>query len=123
MVDYNLSGAIEARVRGVEVALGGPKQRGVLAVLLSEHGSVVSIDRLIDSVWEGNAPPKALVSVRSYVANLRRILNVTGSDPAETQRLQSRPNGYRLSVLPGDSVDLHRFEALVEAGRGRGCRG
>lgn len=117
MVDYNLSGAIEARVRGVEVTLGGPKQRGVLAVLLSEHGSVVSIDRLIDSVWEGNAPSKALVSVRSYVANLRRILNVAGADPAETQRLQSRPNGYRLSVLPGDSVDLHRFEALVEAGR------
>jgi two-component SAPR family response regulator len=117
MVDYFLFGAIEARVDGVTVALAGPKQRGVLAVLLANHGSVVSIDRLIDSVWEDEAPPKALASVRSYVANLRRILNTSCPDRTVAQRLESRPSGYRLNLLAGDSVDLYRFEALVSAGR------
>jgi DNA-binding SARP family transcriptional activator len=116
-VEYLLSGAVEALVDGAPVSLGGPKQRGVLAVLLCNHGSVVSVDRLIDSVWEDAAPPKALSSVRSYVANLRRILNRKGADQFEPQRLESRPNGYRLNLLAGDSVDLFRFEALVSAGR------
>ena len=117
MVDYLLSGAIEARLDGAVVALGGPKQRCVLAVLLSDHGNVVSIDRLIDSVWDEIAPDKALISVRSYVANLRRTLNAAASEPAGAQRLESRPNGYRLNLLPGDTVDLYRFEELVAAGR------
>ena len=115
MVEYSLSGAIEARIGGSAVALGGPKQRCVLAVLLANHGSVVSIDRLIDSVWEDSPPPKALISVRSYVANLRRTLNATAAQG--THRLESRPNGYRLNLLPDDTVDLFRFEALVAAGR------
>jgi DNA-binding SARP family transcriptional activator len=116
-VEYLLFGAIEARVDGSLVALGGPKQRCVLAVLLANHGTVVSIDRLIDSVWEDDAPAKALASVRSYVANLRRILNV--ADPRRTgvQRLESRPHGYRLNLMAGDSVDLYRFDTLVSAGR------
>ncbi len=116
-VEYLLSGSIEARVAGTPVALGGPKQRCVLAVLLCNHESVVSIDRLIDSVWEDDAPAKALASVRSYVANLRRILNATEPGLTGPQRLESRPNGYRLNLLDGDSVDLHRFESLVSAGR------
>nr|MDP9165517.1 winged helix-turn-helix domain-containing protein [Actinomycetota bacterium] len=114
-VEYCLSGAVEARIDGRPVALGGPKQRCVLAVLLANHGAVVSVDRLIDAVWDEHAPPKALASVRSYVANLRRLLN--GPDPTRGQRLESRPHGYRLNLLPGDSVDLFRFEALVTAGR------
>ncbi len=114
-VEYCLSGAVEARIDGQPVALGGPKQRCVLAVLLANHGAVVSVDRLIDAVWDEHAPPKALASVRSYVANLRRLLN--GSDPSRGQRLESRPHGYRLNLLPGDTVDLYRFESLVNAGR------
>ena len=77
MVDYQLSGAVEARAGGALVPLGGPKQRCVLAVLLVNHGSVVSVDRLIDAVWEDNPPPKALASLRAYVTNLRRALPVS----------------------------------------------
>jgi DNA-binding SARP family transcriptional activator len=117
-VEYFLSGVVEARVDGVQAALGGPKQRCVLAVLLANAGKVVSIDRLIDSVWEDEPPPKALASLRSYVTNLRRALNPS-TDPGGVgeQRLQSRPYGYQLNLLDGDSLDLHRFEGLVSAGR------
>jgi hypothetical protein len=43
MVDYQLSGAVEARTEGATVPLGGPKRRCVLAVLLANHGTVVPI--------------------------------------------------------------------------------
>jgi len=115
MVEYYLSGAVEARVEGATAPLGGPKQRCVLAVLLANHGTVVGNDRLIDCVWEEEPPAKALVSLRSYVANLRKILNTTSD--AQRQRLESRPYGYQLNLLQDDSVDLHRFEELVSAGR------
>ncbi|MHA3019433.1 BTAD domain-containing putative transcriptional regulator [Mycobacterium sp. BMJ-28] len=117
MVEYSLSGAVAARVGGTTVPLGGPKQRCVLAVLLVHHGAVVSIDRLVDAIWADDAPPKALASLRSYVANLRKLLPPAADDAAGPARLASRPNGYQLNLLPGDSVDLHEFEALVVKGR------
>lgn len=128
MVQYYLSGAVMARVDGTPAALGGPKQRCVLAVLLANHGSVVSVDRLIDAVWGDEPPPKALASVRSYMANLRRVLDQApdaGHNPSHTdgQRLASHPHGYQLNLLTGDSVDLFHFEDLVAAGRNALIRG
>ena len=114
-MQFYLSGAVEVHVDDSPVALGGPKQRCVLAVLLAHHGTVVSIDRLIDAVWGDAAPPKALVSLRSYIANLRRILDPT-AEP-NRQRLVSHSHGYQLNLLRDDSVDLFRFESLVAAGR------
>src|SRR5689334_23913863 len=110
MVEYYLSGAVEARVEGATAPLGGPKQRCVLAVLLANHGTVVGNDRLIDCEWEVEPPAKALVSLRSYVANLRKILNTTGE--GQSQRPESRPYAYHLNLPQNDSVELHRFEEL-----------
>lgn len=119
MVDYVLSGAVEVRRAGRSVPLGGVKQRCVLAVLLANHGSVVSTDQLIQHVWQDDAPPKALTSLRAYVSNLRRALGDDDRDVADADpvRLETRPRGYRLNLFHGDSVDLHRFESLVSAAR------
>ncbi len=124
MVEYQLSGAVGARVGGAVAPLGGPKQRCVLAVLLANHGTVVSVDRLIDAVWDDKPPPKALASLRAYVTNLRRILPLSTdtASPAK-MRLASRAYGYQLTLLDDDSVDLHRFEALVKDGRTALVRG
>ena len=119
MVAYLLSGAVEARIDGAAAALGGPKQRCVLAVLLAHHGTVVSVDRLIDSVWEDEPPAKALTSLRSYLANLRKSVDPAAAPATEAgSRLESRPSGYQLNLLDGDSVDLHEFETLVKTGYG-----
>src|SRR5262245_23051528 len=113
MIDYLLFGETEVRVAGSAVTLGGAKQRGVLAVLLAGHGTVVSTDRIIDAVWGSDVPGKAVASVRSYVANLRRVVTPATGEP----RLTSRNGGYVLDLLDGDTVDLHRFDALVAIGR------
>ena len=119
MVSYFLSGAVEARINGAVASLGGPKQRCVLAVLLADHGTVVSVDRLIDAVWEDEPPAKALTSLRSYLANLRKNL-ASSSDAAagRPSRLESRQSGYQLNLVDDDSVDLHEFETLVKTGYG-----
>jgi len=49
---------------GQQVHLGGPRQRSVLAVLLLARGGPVSLDRLIDAVYDGDAPPSAVGSMR-----------------------------------------------------------
>lgn len=120
MVGYFLSGGIEARVDGNTASLGGPKQRCVLAVLLANHDTVVSIDRLIDSIWTDDPPAKSVASLRSYVANLRRVLT---SAEADRPRFESRQHGYQLNLLDDDTLDLHQFEELVNSGRGALVRG
>jgi DNA-binding SARP family transcriptional activator len=93
--------------------LGGPKQRAVLALLLLEPGSVVSLDRIIDRIWGDEPPAQAEVSVRGYVSNLRKILSATGTTIDAT--IEFRDRGYVLHVDRA-LVDLHRFEELVDDG-------
>ena len=42
-------GPVEVVSDGVDVRLGGPKQRTILALLVAEVGKVVSVDALIDA--------------------------------------------------------------------------
>ncbi|MBA0046307.1 BTAD domain-containing putative transcriptional regulator [Mycobacteroides sp. LB1] len=121
MVEYLLSGGIEAHVDSCVASLGGPKQRCVLAALLANHGTVVSIDRLVDAIWADDPPAKSVASLRSYVANLRRVL--TSATELDGPRFESRQHGYQLNLLAGDTLDLHRFEQLVNDGRGALIRG
>ena len=119
-------GALEFRVLGpVEVCdggrilpLGGPKQRGLLADLILNAGSVVSAARLVDDLWGDAAPPAAGHTVETYIARLRRVLRA-GSRP---EVLLTRPPGYVLDAEPGQ-VDAFRFEQLVRDGTAAAGRG
>ena len=59
---------------GRPLALGGAKQRALLAVLLLHAGQVVSADRLIDELWGEDPPDTARSVLQVYVANLRKVL-------------------------------------------------
>ena len=97
---------------GREVELGGRQQRIVLATLLLHRNEVVSVDRLIDAVWDEQAPANAVKNVQIYVSRLRKALEATSPESL----VQTRPNGYVLAVAPGE-LDVDRFERLVEEGR------
>jgi DNA-binding SARP family transcriptional activator len=56
---FRLLGPIEADVDDAAADLGGPRQRAVLAMLLIARGAVVSVDRLIEDLWQGEPPPRA----------------------------------------------------------------
>src|SRR5688572_6034875 len=103
---------MSAEVGGQPVDLGGPRQRGVLELLLVARGDVVSVDRLIDDLWRGEPPPRATGALQAYVSNLRRALEPDRPPRAPATLLVSVPPGYAVR-LPDTAVDAWEFEALV----------
>jgi DNA-binding SARP family transcriptional activator len=55
-VEFRILGPLEVYDGVRAVALGGAKQRALLALLLLRRGEVVSSERLIDELW-GERPP------------------------------------------------------------------
>ncbi|MGY1709058.1 BTAD domain-containing putative transcriptional regulator [Geodermatophilus sp. SYSU D00758] len=111
-VDVAVLGPVQATVAGQPAALGGPRQRGVLARLVLAGGHVVSADRLVEDLWEGEPPPKALAGLQVHVSRLRRALDPAGGRRTGATVLVSVAPGYRLA-LPREAVDAWRFEDLV----------
>ncbi|MDT7783291.1 MAG: hypothetical protein QOF58_1710, partial [Pseudonocardiales bacterium] len=110
MFECRVLGSVEVSVDGQLVDIGPAKQRCVLAVLLVDANSEVSVDRLIDRVWGENAPLRVRNALYSYLARLRSALEPT---PA---RITTRSGGYVLTV-DEQAVDLHRFRVLAGQAR------
>ena len=83
-LSYGLSDPRSARGarRQSTVALGGEKQRAVLAILLLHRNEVVSADRLIDELWGESPPAGARRTLRAYVSKLRRAMGANGASSA-----------------------------------------
>jgi SARP family transcriptional regulator, regulator of embCAB operon len=112
-VGFGLLGPLLMTVAGTPIALGTPKQRAVLAMLLINRNRAVGTEALVDAAW-GEAPaPAVRASIHSYVSNLRRILGNAEVDPHAV--LASAPPGYRLNIAEGD-CDLDRFIAKKAEG-------
>jgi len=108
-------GPVEARADGRSLALGGSKQRAVLAMLGLEANRTVSADRLIEGLWGERAPASAAKMVQNYVWRLRTVLGEGAG-----AEIVTRGRGYELRIDP-DSVDVGRFERLLaEASRAAG---
>ena len=107
-LEFRLLGPLEAVEDDRPLALGGAKQRALLAVLLLHANQVVSSDRLIDEVWGESPPATAGKMVQVYVSRLRKQLGEA--------RLLTRPPGYLLQVDPAE-LDVARFERLVAEAR------
>ncbi len=110
-LEFGILGPLQVRVDGgAPAALGGPRQRALLAALIVAPNEVVSTDLLVDQLWGEHPPPTATHTVRVFVSRLRRAL-ASGS-----ARLETKPPGYLIRVEP-DEVDASRCEALYSQGR------
>src|SRR5687768_13232928 len=112
-VRVGVLGPVTAWVDGAEAALGGPRQRAVLARLVAAGGRTVTADRLVQDLWD-EPPQGALAAVRTFVAALRR-----GLEPGRTARTPARllvtdGPGYALRDV---DVDAWSFEATVAGAR------
>jgi hypothetical protein len=63
-MDFRILGPLEALDEGRVVALGGSKQRALLAFLLLHANETLSTDRLIDELWGERAPANAAKTVQ-----------------------------------------------------------
>jgi predicted ATPase/DNA-binding SARP family transcriptional activator len=92
---------------GCPVALGKPKQRALLAVLLLDANRVVALERLIEELWPEDPPASARHAIEVYASGLRRALG--------TDRIVRRAPGY-LVRAEEEELDSTRFEVLAARG-------
>ncbi|NNF87257.1 MAG: AAA family ATPase [Acidimicrobiia bacterium] len=111
-MELRVLGPLEVIAEGQPLALGPPKQRAVLALLLIHNGEVVSTDRLLDGIWGESPPPSARQALRLYISQLRRILQPA---TAPGVILTRRP-GYLLEIESAH-IDAHRFERALAMAR------
>ncbi len=115
-LEFRLLGPLEvARGEGSAIELGGPRQRGLLALLLLRAGEVVPSERLIEELFGEAAGDGAANALQSAISRLRRTLS-DGDPNGRDGIVETRPGGYRLNTDP-DQVDLPGFERLHEQGR------
>ncbi|HEX8519846.1 MAG TPA: BTAD domain-containing putative transcriptional regulator [Pseudonocardia sp.] len=67
-------GDFAATVDGRPVALGGPRQKAVLARVLVGAAEAVSVEQIVEDVWAERSAESTVASVHAYVSRLRRLL-------------------------------------------------
>jgi len=101
--------------------LGGAKQQMVLAALVLEANTVVSVDRLLEWVWHDDAEPRNAATLQVYMSNLRRTLT-PAAEHLGRQVIVTRRPGYELQVDEAQ-CDLLSFESLRRQGEVAGRDG
>jgi DNA-binding SARP family transcriptional activator len=114
-VEFRVLGQLEAVIADRVVDLGRPKQRTLLALLVSQVGRPVTVDSMLEALWSGHPPPSAMTSLQAYVANLRKSLEPDRAPRTPPTVLRTLPQGYVLDARFAD-VDVHRFDEHAKAG-------
>jgi DNA-binding SARP family transcriptional activator/uncharacterized short protein YbdD (DUF466 family) len=111
-VEFRILGPLEVVVGGRGLALGGSRERALLARLVLSTNQVVPSQRLAEDLWGEALPAGAIQALQVHVSRLRKVLREGGLDHV----LVTSPPGYVLRV-EDEAVDAARFEALVARGR------
>ncbi|MFD7864517.1 BTAD domain-containing putative transcriptional regulator [Streptomyces sp. NPDC057682] len=102
------------------VPVGGARQRTILALLLLSPDRVVSVDTMVDVVWNGRPPATARTQIAICIAALRKTFRSQG---AGEEIIATAHPGYQLNTTGHDidAVDFGRLvqEAELAAGEGR----
>jgi DNA-binding SARP family transcriptional activator/tetratricopeptide (TPR) repeat protein len=106
--DFGILGSLTATVAGTPVSLPSAKTRIVLVSLLLRPNRVVSVEELVDRLWDEDPPKGARNAAQSYVMRLRNALGEAGA------LISTHPAGYVIAVSP-EMIDLGRFRARVAA--------
>ncbi|MDX8032342.1 BTAD domain-containing putative transcriptional regulator [Lentzea sp. BCCO 10_0856] len=108
--EYRVLGPLEVLLDGEPVAVPAGRCHVLLAVLLLRANQFLSVDELIDRVWDGE-PPTADRAHKTLQMVVRRLRVALG----DADCVRTRPGGYQAAVDP-DQLDLLRFRALVGSG-------
>ncbi|RGD61020.1 AfsR family transcriptional regulator [Kitasatospora xanthocidica] len=109
---FGLLGPLRAWYGELELELGRPQQRAVLAVLLAAAGRTVSVPVLVEGVWGGAAPADPRKAVQLAVSRLRTAFRPYAGDDPDRMPLVRVGDGYAFRA-PGSEVDAAAWEALL----------
>ncbi len=116
MLEVRILGPIEVKLGGRPVPSGRPQQQLIVGILALEVNRLVSVDRLVDLLWDSEAPARARPVIRSRISEFRAALWRVGGDDARAALVRSG-DGYMLSTEPR-RVDAHQFQACLSAASG-----
>lgn len=108
---FKALGPLEVWRDGEPVQVPAGRARVLLASLLLHANEPVSVDTLVERLWDG-APPsphRARATLQMVMTRLRQALG-------DVNVVRTTPNGYVADVGPGE-LDLHVFRTLTEQGR------
>ena len=100
---FRVLGPLEIEGGSGPVTVSGQRARALLTALLLSPDAVVSLERIVDSLWGENPPESPANAVQQVVARLRSRLG------AEAGCVRTVPGGYLLATEVG-SVDADEFE-------------
>ena len=106
-MEFRVLGPLEVVDNGRVLQLGSGRQLALVALLLLHANESVSVDRIVDELWNEAPPPTAAKIVRNNVSLLRKELG---------DRLLTRPPGYLLVVEDGE-LDSARLERAIGSGK------
>ena len=107
-LQVRLLGPVEVTRDGQRVRLPGAKPTTLLALLAIHVGEAVGTDRLVEGLWGYRPPRSADAVLRTYVAQLRRVLGAAA--------IETRPDGYALRLDPA-CIDARLFEQQLAQAR------
>lgn len=113
-MEFRALGPVTVVRNDIEIDLGAPKQRAVLALLLVHRNTALPADQILEHLW-GDGGDDKLNALRVHVSRLRDALDPDRAR-GEGSLLETVGNGYRLNV-DDNHVDIARFEKLVAEGR------
>src|SRR5215469_5917382 len=101
---FHILGPLQVTHADIPVMLGGPRERVLLAALLTEHGRVVSVDELAQALWGDRPPATARHQVAISVSRLRKAFVMAG---AGREVIATCTPGY---LVAGGWLDARCFE-------------
>jgi DNA-binding SARP family transcriptional activator/Flp pilus assembly protein TadD len=107
---FGVLGPLEVTRDGRVLPVSAVKQRIVLATLLLHANRPVSVDLLIERIWDGTVErDSARAAVQAHVGRLRGTLQAGREGPS---LIQTRDHGYSVEATP-DTLDVALFQDLV----------
>jgi DNA-binding SARP family transcriptional activator len=106
---FRVLGPLTATSANGSGKIAGIKPRILLVALLLRANTLVSVERISETLWDGEPPRTAIENVRTNIYLLRSAIG-------SSARLRSWPKGYELQVDPM-VCDHLRFAQIVRQAR------
>ncbi|GAA4003737.1 hypothetical protein GCM10022247_25810 [Allokutzneria multivorans] len=109
-LEFTVLGPLDVRSDTGPVPISGQRQRTVLAMLLLSPGRVVSVDSLVEAVWDDRPPATGRTQIAICVAGLRKTFKAAG---CADDVILTRAPGYLLLPEAHD-IDASEFERQLD---------
>lgn len=130
-MQINILGPMQVSLGGDDVTPTAPKLRQLCALLGLQVNAPVSVDQIIEELWQDRPPNSAMTTLQTYIYQLRKLLVLSarpvrgaarpprdGASAPVRASLRTHAGGYMLELDSG-ALDWFRFEQMVHRGQGQ----